>query len=304
MAFSDQEETFSAVRCAYVGGFQQEPADLVAEPVEVAEDVVEADGEVAGDVFADEQRWLELRERVGDVGPQMPFVGGAFAVPCEGERLTGPAAAEDVDGFDRGPVDGGDVAEVGDSGEPGGEHFRRGRVGFDVPDDFGVEDGSDGQIQTADPGEKRPDPDGHVPTSRSICAPIGGFGVGIAATGSCNASSPPLVAPHGSQPARRKQRPGSRFRRTFDVSMKVTNPCGGGGPYRQQVAATASRINSDDSVSLSFRNSEQIHAPAQACLTYCGNGQDVTHSASACGVMSTRHRPGGTNCGAPWVCRL
>jgi len=34
------------------------------------------------------------------------------------------------------------------------------------------------------------------------------------------------------------------------------------------------------------------------------NGQDVTHNDSPSRPTSTRHRPGGTNCGAPTFCRL
>jgi hypothetical protein len=83
-----------------------------------------------------------------DSGPQ-PGVGDI------GARET---AAEDVDRFHLCPVDGGDVAEVRDAGEPHGEHLRGVGVGLDVPGDGAADDRLDSEVERADPGEQRPDP--------------------------------------------------------------------------------------------------------------------------------------------------
>jgi hypothetical protein len=62
-----------------------------------------------------------------------------------GEVLAGGAAGEDVDGFDAGPVDGGDVADVEDTGEPVLEDLVRAGVDFADPRQLRVgEDGLDG----------------------------------------------------------------------------------------------------------------------------------------------------------------
>ena len=110
-----------------------------------------------------------MRERIDDVGPHVSLVGGALALSCKGERLTRPAAAEHVNGFDRRPVDGGDVAVVGDAGEPCGEHPGGGGVGLDVPGDLGVEDRADREIEGADPREQRPDPHATSPNASDVC---------------------------------------------------------------------------------------------------------------------------------------
>lgn len=48
---------------------------------------------------------------------------------------------------------------------------------------------------------------------------------------------------------------------TLEGSTKVTIPSAGTTGHRQRVAATAWRINSEESPAPSFRNAEQTHAP-------------------------------------------
>lgn len=75
---------------------------------------------------------LKYREHVSYIRPKVAPVLGAFAPTCEREGLARISARDDVHRLDSGPVDGGDVAEVGHVGVAVGEHF--GRAGGGVGD--------------------------------------------------------------------------------------------------------------------------------------------------------------------------
>jgi hypothetical protein len=48
-----------------------------------------------------------------EVWPEGSFISGSFALTSEAEGLAGPAARDDIDGLNSGPIDRGDVTEVG-----------------------------------------------------------------------------------------------------------------------------------------------------------------------------------------------
>jgi hypothetical protein len=88
---------------------------------------------------------------LGELGPQ-PGSRSFFqptAQAGEGHVLAGEPTSEDVDRFDRRPVDLRDVAVVGDAGETVGEDLRRCRFELDMPRDFAADDGLDTQLEAA-----------------------------------------------------------------------------------------------------------------------------------------------------------
>ncbi len=112
--------------CLYVGVGQNEeplpdmrPADFsrrlharcnpVAHALKVADDVLQAKGEMAGDVFKEAPFRLHFADNAGDVGPEVPGVLVALAVSAEGKGLAGITGREEmnaaaprfaVEGFD------------------------------------------------------------------------------------------------------------------------------------------------------------------------------------------------------------
>jgi hypothetical protein len=83
--------------------------------------------------------------------------GHAGAASGVGEVLAGGAAGEDVDGLDLGPVDGGDVADVGDAGETVLEDLEGALVDLAVPGEVGVDDLLDAHAEAAVAGEELAD---------------------------------------------------------------------------------------------------------------------------------------------------
>ena len=85
-----------------------------------------------------------------------PF-GDAAAEAGGADVLAGKPAGEDVDRLDVGPVDGGDVAEVGDAGPVLLEHLGGVGVELGVPDGVSAVDLLDGEVEPAVAGEQRAD---------------------------------------------------------------------------------------------------------------------------------------------------
>jgi hypothetical protein len=111
----------------------------------------------------------EVLDRVHAVRPQVPPVVHALALACMGKRLAWKPPGDDVDRLDDGPVDGGDVAEVGDAGMMGGEDLARRRVDLRVPRQLATQDRLHREVQPAVTGEQRPDAD-HVRTHTAMTA--------------------------------------------------------------------------------------------------------------------------------------
>jgi len=106
-------------------------------------------------------------ERVPGAGCQ----AGAFA--DRRDVLTGEPSAQHVDRRGAAPVDGGDVAQVGDAGPVVGEDAGHGRVELGEPHGAGVEDLLHREVEPAVAGEQRPDPQ----TRTSVGGVVGsGFG--------------------------------------------------------------------------------------------------------------------------------
>lgn len=76
-----------------------------------------------------------MAKATGELRPEPPFVGLGEAVPVVGDGLAGKSSTDEVRSFDVGPVDGGDVSEVGHAGPVSGEDAPGVGVGFGLPDD-------------------------------------------------------------------------------------------------------------------------------------------------------------------------
>jgi len=97
-------------------------------------------------------------EPIDDVGHVVPQAGAgaaadAGAATSEGHVLAGKPTSQHVDGFDPGPVGGGDVTEVRHVRVVVGEDPGRGRVYLAVPGDPAAEDLADGHVEAAVAGE-------------------------------------------------------------------------------------------------------------------------------------------------------
>src|SRR5213078_2522039 len=87
---------------------------------------------------------------VGDGAPEAGTgAGDAFAFAGVGDVLAREPGGDDVDRRDRVPIDGADVAEVGDPWEVVGEDGLGMPVDFGVPGQAGVEDGLHGKVEAA-----------------------------------------------------------------------------------------------------------------------------------------------------------
>lgn len=103
------------VRGAYVGCLEAVPVDVVTELLKVANDLIEAQGEMPADVLEHAQGGADDRDSVGDDGPQVALILRPEPLACRRERLARVASADDVDLADPfAPVDGCHVADVRD----------------------------------------------------------------------------------------------------------------------------------------------------------------------------------------------
>ena len=138
---------------ADIGSAKQAPLDVVVELVEVSHDLVEAQGEVSSDVLKYGEGRAQYRQSVADVGPQVPLVILPLAAAGHAERLARVPAGDDVDAGHGGPVDGGDVAQVGGVGESVREHLAGAGVDLGHPRGAGAESFLDGHIERAETGK-------------------------------------------------------------------------------------------------------------------------------------------------------
>jgi hypothetical protein len=121
--------------------------------------VVGVGTEESSHVLDDDQAGAELVDGVGELGPQ-PAAGvgpDAAALAGSGHVLTRETAGQHVHGLDGGPVDGGDVAEVGHVGVAVGEDLAGAGVDLGVPGDGATEDGLDALLEAAVAGEETAD---------------------------------------------------------------------------------------------------------------------------------------------------
>lgn len=87
------------------------------------------------------------------------YLGEAGALTDSGDVLAGGPSDEDVHGLDKAPVDGRDVAKARSFGPMVREDTGDGLVEFGEPHGLGVEDGLDGEVESAVATEQRPGPE-------------------------------------------------------------------------------------------------------------------------------------------------
>ena len=124
---------------ADVGCSDQDPLDVVAELVQVARHLVEAEAQVAADILEQHEGGAQNGQRVGHIGPEVALVLLAQASASLTERLTRVPAREDVDARDGRPVNGGNVAQVGGVRVAVGEHLAGALVDVGHPYGAGAE---------------------------------------------------------------------------------------------------------------------------------------------------------------------
>lgn len=117
------------VRGADVGCLEAVPVDVVAELLKVANDLIEAQGEVPADVLEHAQGGADDRNGVGDDGPQVALILRPEPLAGGRERLARVSRRDDVDLADPlRPVHDGHVADVGYVGVAVREDFARALV--------------------------------------------------------------------------------------------------------------------------------------------------------------------------------
>ena len=131
------------VSCAH-----DDPLHVVPEQVQVSDDLVEAEGEVSTDVLEEADARTDDCDSAGDVGPDVARVIGSFSLACVGERLARVARGHHFGAGPRGPVDGLEVAQVGDVGEAVGEDLAGALVDVGHGDELGTCHCVDGHAQT------------------------------------------------------------------------------------------------------------------------------------------------------------
>ena len=150
-----------------VGRLDEDPLDVVAELVKVADHLVKSEAEVPADVLENDKRWTERGYGVGHVGPEVPLVLLPQALAGLTERLARVSASDDVHRLDGRPVDRRDVAQVRGVRESVGEHLARALVNLGYPCGAGAEHFLDGPVEHSSTREQAADGERHSPlTSR------------------------------------------------------------------------------------------------------------------------------------------
>lgn len=117
--------------------------------MQVADDLVKAEGQVPADVLKHDEPGPHNGERVTHVGPEVPVVILPHAPASGAERLARVAAGDDVDARHRAPIDGGHVAEIGGVRESLGEDFAGAWVDLGYPGGRRAEHVAHGLVQAA-----------------------------------------------------------------------------------------------------------------------------------------------------------
>ena len=126
----DDEESGAPVGRSGVGSSDNSPPDRHPQFGNVSEDRVKAQSEVTSDVLQDRVSRSKDANGIADVRPKVSLIVGAFPFTCMTERLAGVATRQHIYGGDGCPINGGDVAKVGDAGVVRGEDVARG--GFNL----------------------------------------------------------------------------------------------------------------------------------------------------------------------------
>ena len=175
----EEEDAEPPVRCARVGSAKAVPATVIPEVGQVSENTSECPqsrltvasshtsragfqraigcrGVGTADVLPDDELGTDDIDGLAHLHPQVGAgaLGHASAFARVAQVLTGGTAGDDVDRLHGGPVDLGHVTVVGDVRPMVGEHLGRGLVELDEPCRTHVEDGREGELDTAISGEE------------------------------------------------------------------------------------------------------------------------------------------------------
>ena len=134
---------------ADVGCSDQDPLDVVAELVQVAHHLVEAEAQVAADILEQHEGGAQNGHRVGHIGPEVALVLLAQASASLAERLARVSARDDVHARDGRPIHAGDVAQVGGVRVAVGKHLARALVDVGHPRGAGAEHPFGGAVESA-----------------------------------------------------------------------------------------------------------------------------------------------------------
>ena len=134
---------------ADVGCSDQDPLDVVAELVQVAHHLVEAEAQVAADILEQHEGGAQNGQRVGHIGPEVALVLLAQASASLAERLARVSARDDVHARDGRPIHAGDVAQVGGVRVAVGEHLAGALVDVGHPYGAGAEHPFGGAVEPA-----------------------------------------------------------------------------------------------------------------------------------------------------------
>lgn len=131
---------------ANVGCADNAPLDVVAELVEVADDLIKAETQMPADVLKHGELGPHDGERVTHVGPEVPVVILPHASAGGTEWLAGVTAGDDVDRLDRRPVHVSNVPKIWGLRVAVGEDFAGADGGVSDPRRLRAKHGLDGHI--------------------------------------------------------------------------------------------------------------------------------------------------------------
>jgi hypothetical protein len=150
-ACTDNPNSFAEVRGAEGGRGYDIPFDTIPERGQVSENVAEAHGKVACDVFQQDEARSNVANGSRDCRPHVPRIVESGSAAGDGEGLARVARGDDVDIFDLGIVDGVRVFVARRVGEVFSENAPAPRIDLDLP----ARDHSralEPEIPPADPG--------------------------------------------------------------------------------------------------------------------------------------------------------
>ena len=130
------------------------PLNAVSEQVEVADDLIHAEGQMPSHVLEHAVRRAQHVYGLGYVRPKVALICEPATSSRRREWLTWVSAADDVHGWDGGPVHCGHVAVVGDAGVVVGEDLGWGFLELGIPGQACVERGLYCHAESAIPGEQ------------------------------------------------------------------------------------------------------------------------------------------------------
>jgi len=158
------------VGCAGVGSANNSPPRVIPQAGKVSNDIGKSHREVTGDVLQHDESRSQRANGSTDEWVEVSLIVLPLPIPCMRKRLTWISAGEDIDRLHDGPVDGGDVAEVGDAGMMCGEHLARGWLDLRVPRQLAADHRLHCDVESAITGEQRTDAD-HVRLHTAMTAP-------------------------------------------------------------------------------------------------------------------------------------